>query len=42
MNKTSISDVKINIQNTSKSEPGACYACGGQNGMGGQSKILKI
>ena len=25
----SISDVKINIQNTSKSEPGACYACGG-------------
>lgn len=30
-----ISDVKINIQNTSKENQGACYGCGGDNAMGG-------
>lgn len=30
-----ISDVKINIQNTSKENQGACYGYGGDNAMGG-------
>ncbi|MDO4897488.1 MAG: hypothetical protein Q3971_09020 [Moraxella sp.] len=37
----SISDVKINIQNTSKQSQGACYGCGGKNGTGGTIEDFK-
>ena len=32
---SNISNVKINIQNTSKQSQDACYGCGDQDGMGG-------
>ncbi len=36
-----ISDVRMNIQNTSEEFPGACYGCGGQDGMGGTIEDFK-
>ena len=38
---SNISNVKINIQNTSKESQGACYGCGGQDGMGGTIEDFK-
>ena len=37
----SINDVKINIQNTSKESPGACFGCGGKDGTGGTIQDFK-
>ena len=38
---SNISNVKINIQNTSKQSQGACYGCGGDNAMGGSISDFK-
>ena len=34
-NVTNIDSIQLNIQNTSQQSQGACYSCGGQDGMGG-------
>ena len=34
-NGTNIDSIQLNIQNTSQQSQGACYSCGGQDGMGG-------
>ena len=40
-NSTNIDSIQLNIQNTSDEFKGACYSCGGQDGMGGTIQEFK-
>ena len=40
-NSTNIDNIQLNIQNTSQQSQGACYSCGGQDGMGGTIEDFK-
>ncbi len=40
-NGVNIDSIQLNIQNTSRSKQGACYACGGQDGTGGTIQDFK-
>ncbi len=40
-NSTNIDSIQLNIQNTSDEFKGACYSCGGQDGMGGTIQDFK-
>ena len=40
-NSANIDSIQLNIQNTSDEFKGACYGCGGQDGMGGTIEDFK-
>ncbi|MCL1624373.1 hypothetical protein M2R47_09025 [Moraxella sp. Tifton1] len=40
-NGANIDSIQLNIQNTSRSKQGACYACGGKDGTGGTIQDFK-